>query len=192
MYQPVNCSRKKLGPEISKMTSPETQLLSTARFDVVEVPAIVGEPNGKMRQIVRHPGAVTIIPLVDKDHVCLIKNYRVSVDKVLIELPAGTREPAEEASITAERELIEETGYRCDKLELLHRFLLSPGILDEQMYLYVATGLTAGPPAREEGEKIDNLVVTWQQAINWVFSGEIEDAKTISGLLMFDHLRKNR
>jgi ADP-ribose pyrophosphatase len=75
---------------------------------------------------------------------------------------------------------------------LLHRFLLSPGILDEQMYLYVATGLTAGPPAREEGEEIDNLVVTWQQAINWVFSGEIEDAKTISGLLMFDHLRKNR
>jgi len=174
------------------MVSYETHLLSTPRFDVVEVPAIVGEPNGQMRQIVRHPGAVTIIPLVDEDHVCLIRNYRVSVDKVLIELPAGTREPDEEAIITAERELIEETGYRCQNLEFLHRFLLSPGILDEQMYLFVATGLTAGSPAREEGEEIDNLVVTWQQAIDWVFSGEIKDAKTITGLLMFDHLRENR
>ena len=174
------------------MASHETHLLSTARFDVVEVPAIVGEPNGKTRQIIRHPGAVTIIPLVDEDHVCLIKNYRVSVDQVLLELPAGTREPGEEAIITAERELIEETGYRCENLEFLHRFLLSPGILDEQMYLYVATALTAGAPAREEGEEIDNLVVAWQQAIDWVFSGEIKDAKTITGLLMFDHLRKNR
>ena len=174
------------------MAPQETHLLSTARFDVVEVPAIVGTPHGKTRQIVRHPGAVTIIPLVDEDHVCLIKNYRVSVDKVLIELPAGTREPNEEAIITAERELIEETGYRCKNLELLHRFLLSPGILDEQMHLYVATSLTAGAPAREEGEEIDNLVVTWKQAIDWVFSGKIKDAKTITGLLMFDHLRKNR
>jgi ADP-ribose pyrophosphatase len=174
------------------MASQETHLLSTARFDVVEVPAIVGKPNGKTRQIVRHPGAVTIIPLVDEDHVCLINNYRVSVNEVLIELPAGTREPEEEAIITAERELIEETGYRCKNLEFLHGFLLSPGILDEQMYLYVATGLTAGAPAREEGEEIDNLVVTWQQAIDWVFSGEIKDAKTITGLLMFNHLRKNR
>ena len=174
------------------MVSHETHLLSTPRFDVVEVPAIVSEPNGKKRQIVRHPGAVTIIPLVDEDHVCLIRNYRVSVDKVLLELPAGTRESGEEAIITAERELIEETGYRCQSLEFLHRFLLSPGILDEQMYLYVATGLTAGSPAREEGEEIDNLVVTWKQAIDWVFSGEIKDAKTITGLLMFDHLRKKR
>ena len=174
------------------MASQETHLLSTARFNVVEVPAIVGEPNGKTRQIIRHPGAVTIIPLVDEDHVCLINNYRVSVDEVLIELPAGTREPEEEAIITAERELIEETGYRCKNLEFLHGFLLSPGILDEQMYLYLATGLTAGAPAREAGEEIDNLVVTWQQAIDGVFSGEIKDAKTITGLLMFDHLRKSR
>lgn len=174
------------------MASQETHLLSTARFDVVEVPAVVDKPNGKTRQIVRHPGAVTIIPIVDRDHVCLIKNYRVSVDEVLIELPAGTREPDEEAIITAERELIEETGYRCENLELLHCFLLSPGILDEQMHLYVATDLTPGAPAREEGEEIDNLVVTWQQAIDWVFSGKIKDAKTITGLLMFDHLRKNR
>jgi ADP-ribose pyrophosphatase len=56
----------------------------------------------------------------------------------------------------------------------------------------VATSLTAGAPAREEGEEIDNLVVTWKQAIDWVFSGKIKDAKTITGLLMFDRLRKNR
>ena len=93
------------------MSDHETHLLSTSRFDVVEVPADPANPDGKKRQILRHPGAVTILPLVDDDHICLIRNYRVSVGKELLELPAGTLEPNEPHAVTAKRELIEETGF---------------------------------------------------------------------------------
>jgi ADP-ribose pyrophosphatase len=72
----------------------------------------------------------------------------------------------------------------------LHAFFLSPGILDERMHLYLATGLTAGEPAREEGEEIENLLVSLDVAIQMVFRGEIEDAKTIVALLFGERLRR--
>src|SRR5262245_29189080 len=83
--------------------------------------------NTKTRDIVRHPGACVILPLLDDGRVCLIRNWRVAVKQTLIELPAGTLEPPEPPAQTAKRELIEETGYRAKKIELLHAFYLSPG-----------------------------------------------------------------
>jgi len=74
------------------------------------------------------------------------------------------------------------------KIEFLHAFFLSPGILDEKMHLYLATGLTEGPTAREEGEEIENWLVPWNEAIAMVFRGDIQDAKTIVGLLWADRL----
>lgn len=144
------------------------------------------EGNQREREVVRHPGAVTILPLLDDGRVCLIRNYRVSVDKTLIELPAGTLEPGEDPRVTAERELIEETGYRCAKIELLHAFYLSPGILDERMHLYIATGLTLGETAREEGELIENLLLPFEEALALIDRGEIQDAKTMAGLLFYE------
>ncbi|MBA63829.1 MAG: NUDIX hydrolase [Planctomycetaceae bacterium] len=173
------------------MSDHETHLLSTSRFDVVQVPADPANPNGKQRQVIRHPGAVAILPLVDDTHLCLIRNYRVSVGKELLELPAGTLEPEEPHAVTAERELIEETGYRPSKLELVHSFYLSPGILDEQMHLYVATGLTQGEAAREEGELITNYVVSWKTALQLVKECKICDAKSIAGILMYDQLKRS-
>ena len=172
------------------MTDQEKQLLSTARFDVVELPADPAHPNGKHRQVIRHPGAVTIVPMVDKNHVCLIRNYRVSVGMKLLELPAGTLEPNEPHAVTAQRELIEETGYRAEAIQHLHSFYLSPGILDEQMHLYLATGLTPGEAAREEGELISNYVVPWETALQLVKEKQICDAKSIAGLLMVDQLKR--
>jgi ADP-ribose pyrophosphatase len=163
-------------------------LLQTKKFRVVR--ETVRTPGGKdkTREIVRHPGACVLVPLLDDDRVCLIRNFRISVNTTLIELPAGTLEPNEPPHVTAERELIEETGYRAAKIELLHAFYLSPGILDEKMHLYLATGLSEGATAREEGEEIENLVVPWNQAIDMVFRGQIKDAKTIVGLLWVDRL----
>lgn len=165
-------------------------LLESAKFRVVRETVTTGAGKTKTRDIVRHPGACVILPLLDDGRVCLIRNWRIAVATTLIELPAGTLEPPEPPHETAERELIEETGYRAKKIEFLHAFFLSPGILDEKMHLYLATGLTAGQPAREEGEEIENWLVSWDDALAMIFRGEIQDAKTIVGLLWVDRLRK--
>ena len=123
------------------MSSKPEELLVTRKFRVVRhvAPGRDGQPHFK--DVVIHPGAVTILPMVDHEHVCLIRNERVAVGKTLVELPAGTLEPDEDPAVTAHRELIEETGYRADRMEKLCEFFMSPGILNERMYLYVATGL---------------------------------------------------
>ncbi len=165
-------------------------LLNAQRFRVEM--ATRTDANGAVhqREVVRHPGAVTILPMVDQQHVCLIRNYRMAVAQTLIELPAGTLEPGEQPAVTAQRELIEETGYRAGRIEQVHSFFLSPGILDERMHLFVATDLTPGPAAREAGEEIENLVVTWDEALQMVRDGRIEDAKTIVSLLFYDRCHR--
>jgi len=164
-------------------------LLVASRFKVVREFQKTSE-GLRPREIVRHPGAVVVLPLLDDGRVCLIRNYRISVNQTLIELPAGTLEPGEEPIQNAERELMEETGYRAAKLQKLHAFYLSPGILDERMHLFLATGLTAGETAREAGEDIDNLVVPWDEALEMAVDGRIQDAKSIVGLLLVDRLLK--
>ena len=164
-------------------------LLETSRFRVERVTRTLADGTPHQREVIRHPGAVTILPLVDEQHVCLIRNYRVSVDQTLIELPAGTREPHEPPETTAHRELIEETGYRAGELTEIHQFYLSPGILDERMYLYLATDLELVGAQREVGEEIENLVVSLTEAIAMVQDGQIQDAKTIVGLLHYCQFR---
>src|SRR5262245_44450436 len=171
------------------MSSEPTVLLQTPRFTVVRESYPASRGGVKAREIIRHPGAVVIAPLLDDGRVCLIRNYRVSVKRTLIELPAGTLEPPEEPHVTAERELAEETGYRAAKLALLHAFYLSPGILDEKMHLFLATGLTEGKPHREAGEEIENLLVPLKEAVAMIFRGQIEDAKTIVGILWTNQWR---
>lgn len=179
----------RLPPSLRKscdVAKPPKILLKTSRFSVEEVEQSLPDGGIHRRQVVRHPGAVTIIPLVQDNCVCLIRNFRVAVQQTLIELPAGTLEPNEDPVRTAERELIEETGYRAKQITHLHTFYLSPGILDERMHLYLATGLDEVGAERERGEQIENLIVPWQDAIEMVFQGAIQDAKTIVGLLYYD------
>ena len=164
-------------------------LLITERFRVEQVHQALSDGGTRTRAVVRHPGAVAIIPLVDSDHVCLIRNYRISVEETLVELPAGTLEPPDSPESTAHRELIEETGYRAQQLRELHSFYLSPGILDERMHLFLAEQLDFVGAQREPGEEIENLIVSWAEAIKLVHDGVIQDAKTIVGLLMYDAIR---
>lgn len=161
----------------------EQLLLVTRRFRVASVQETTQDGTKRQREVVRHAGSVAIVPVVDENHVCLIRNFRVSVGKTLVEIPAGTLEPDEDPRAAALRELAEETGYRADRLELLTACYLSPGILDERMHVFVATGLTLGPAAREPGEQIENLIVTWDEAIQQIRDGTIQDAKTIVGVL---------
>jgi ADP-ribose pyrophosphatase len=165
-------------------------LLAAQRFRVETVYRADAGGRVRQREVVRHPGAVTVVPLLAEQHVCLIRNYRVAVARTLIELPAGTLEPPEDPQVTAARELEEETGYRAGQLTRLHAFYLSPGILDERMHLFLATQLTAGDARREAGEEIENLIVPWEQALEWALTGTIEDAKSIVGLLVCEALRR--
>lgn len=144
-------------------------------------------PDGRQhtRDIVRHPGAVVLLPITEDGRVVLIRNYRVSIDQTLLELPAGTIEQGDSPEQTAGRELIEETGYRADRLQMIRKFYSSPGICDEVMYLFLASGLVAGEPDREANEQIENQLAGWDEIRQWIADGTIQDAKTLVGLMSY-------
>ena len=165
-------------------------LLRARRFTVVRRRRSL--PDGRVveQESIEHPGAVTILPILEDGAVCLIRNYRMAVGQWLVELPAGTLEPDEDPAVTARRELQEETGYTCTRLRKLHEFFVSPGILHERMHLYLATGLTAGDSDLQPGEQIQPHVVPWQEALAMTRDGRIQDAKTLIALLYYAHQRQ--
>ena len=161
-------------------------LLKTRRFDVVRRAYTTAEGVRHDREVILHPGAVAVIPQLDDGRICLIENYRVAVGQTLLEIPTGTREPGEDPAVTARRELREETGFEAREFRRLHEFWMSPGIFNERMHLYLATGLTAGERDLDEGEQISNRIVTWEETLELLRSGQIEDAKTLAGLLFYE------
>jgi ADP-ribose pyrophosphatase len=168
---------------------PSKKIFQAKRFAIEEVEEIL--PNGArlVRNIVRHPGAVVVLPVVSADQICMINTYRVAIDRWNLELPAGTLDKSLTPIQTAELELQEETGYRCESLEHVHTFAMSPGILDEKMHFFVAKGLTPGLTAREEGEQMDNRLLTWPQIDQLLRDRKIVDAKSIACLLWYMRYR---
>ncbi len=141
------------------------------------------------REIVLHPGAVAILALPDPEHVCLLRNRRLSVAEVLWEIPAGTLEPPEPPEAAAVRELAEETGYRAGRWRKLAEFYPSPGILSEHMVLFLAEDLTPGAMDLEADEELAPQIVSRNDALTWALDGTIRDAKTMVALLLWDRLR---
>lgn len=137
-------------------------------------------PNGATatREIVRHPGAVAVIALVD-DKMLVVEQYRKPFDKNLVEIPAGKLDAGEEPMEAAKRELAEETGYTAGQIRLLSSFYTSPGFADEKIYLYLAEQLEAGEVHLDEDEFLDCRAVTLEEAEQLVAEGRIGDAKTI-------------
>jgi ADP-ribose pyrophosphatase len=148
-------------------------------------------PDGRAihRDAVLHPGAVAVLPFVDADHVCLLRNHRFILDTVLWEVPAGTLEPGEPVEDAARRELAEETGYRASEWRKLTEFFPSPGILSERLHVFLARGLTPGPMHLEADEKLEPHILPWSQALTWATDGTIQDAKTLVAVLLWDRLR---
>jgi ADP-ribose pyrophosphatase len=142
------------------------------------------------RDVVLHPGAVAILPVVDPNHVCLVRNRRPIVGETLLEVPAGTLEPGEAPERAAVRELAEETGYQAARWRRLTAFYPSPGVLSETTHLFVAEDLTPGPMHLERDEELEPVVVPWTQALAWVRDGTIRDAKTLVALLLWEEERK--
>jgi ADP-ribose pyrophosphatase len=141
------------------------------------------------RDVILHPGAVVILPMVDRDHVCLLRNHRFVVDETLWELPAGTLEAGEPPERAAVRELAEETGYVARRWQKLAAAYASPGCLSEMMHIFVAEELTPGPARPEKDETLEPHIVEWSAALGWTADGTIRDVKTIAGLLLWDRHR---
>jgi ADP-ribose pyrophosphatase len=152
----------------------------------------VGEfqaPDGHRfeRDLVHHPGAVSVVPLLDNGDAVLVRQYRAPLDAELLEIPAGKRDVhGEEPIVTAQRELGEEVGLRAEHLDLLCEFFNSPGFSDEHSYTYLATGLApcASSPdgAEERAMQIEHVPLAGVPDL--ITAGEIVDAKSIIALLL--------
>ena len=145
-------------------------------------------PDGTVikRDMIFHPGAVVILPLLGDGKVVLLRNHRFVIGETLWELPAGTLEPNEPLEECAKRELTEETGYTAETWTSLGYLYASPGVLDEKLHLFVAEGLTPGNMQLEADEQLEPVIVPFAEAIRMCVSGEIKDAKTITALLLWE------
>jgi ADP-ribose pyrophosphatase len=143
-------------------------------------------PNGSetIREVVEHPGAVVIVAVDQDGTVLLVRQYRHAVGRDILELPAGTLEKNEPPDAAAPRELKEETGYTAQRWDLLTRFFSSPGILTEELHIFLARDLAEGLFQPMEDEDISLERVPLPEALQRVRRGEIVDAKSMLGLLL--------
>lgn len=136
------------------------------------------------RDVVHHPGSAVIVPVHDDGTVVFVRQYRHPAVRYLLELPAGTLEDGERPDACALRELEEELGLAAEQLDKLTEFFVSPGFLEEKMWVYLATGLSEGKPNPDEDEVLDIVRLPIGDALEMITSGEIQDAKTIIGLML--------
>jgi ADP-ribose pyrophosphatase len=143
-------------------------------------------PNGKpaTREVIRHIGAVCVLPLTEKNEVICVRQYRYPFEKMLLELPAGKLDSKDEnPEEAARRELHEEAGVICENLQYIGDIYPSPAILDEVIRMYIATGLTYTDVCPDEDEFINVEYIPFDTLIQMVISGEICDGKTQAALL---------
>lgn len=147
------------------------------------------EPGGveATREVVTHHGSVVLLPVLGRDGIILVRQYRHTVGDFLWEIPAGRIERGESPIAAAKRELAEETGYRARRLKLLMDVYPTPGFVAERMYLYAATGLTAGATNFDADERIETRPFPLTTLLRMIRARKIHDAKSVAGILFFAH-----
>jgi ADP-ribose pyrophosphatase len=171
---------------IAMRDTAEVRMAHQGRLFNVEILSWTDEDGRRVqREVVRHPGAVLVVPLLEEDRLVLLRHDRVAVGERLWELPAGTLEPGEDPQEAACRELEEETGYRPGSIRALGEFYSSPGFCDELMRAFVADELEWVGQRLEPGEQIEVEVVTRSEALAMIDDGRIRDGKTVAALLMW-------
>lgn len=138
-----------------------------------------------VKEVVEHPGASAILPILEDGRILLIKQYRHPIGEVIFEIPAGTLERDEDPEKCAIRELKEETGYAAGKISYLTTLYLAPGYSSERLHIYLAKNLRKGEQRLEEDEEIDVIKMRLEDAVEAIKSGKIKDAKTIAAILLY-------
>jgi ADP-ribose pyrophosphatase len=173
---------KELPKDLPKILS--SQKVFDGRVFNVTVDTVSEGELTYQREVVHHNGSAVIVPVFDDGTVALVKQYRHPAVRYLLEVPAGTLGKGERPEIGAARELKEELGLVAARLEKLSEFFVSPGFCEEKMWVYLATELSKGEQALEDDEIIEVVRLPIADALEMITSGEIEDAKTIIGLML--------
>jgi len=160
-----------------------SNVMYEGKFRVVR--DVVKTTEGKVcsYETLEHPGAVVVLPILDKERFLLVEQYRHSVKEVLLEFPAGTLEVGEDPSVCAVRELTEEIGMTCDELIPLGELFPAPGFCNERQYLYCARSLRPEKGVPDEDENIVVVELSKADIMEAVRTGRLRDAKSIALLM---------
>ncbi|MBQ7225207.1 MAG: NUDIX hydrolase [Clostridia bacterium] len=175
----------------------EKKISSRQVFDGVVVKLFVDQvelPDGKtaIREVVRHPGAVCVIPVTDDNEVIMVRQFRYAMGEALLEVPAGKLEPNEDPLEAALRELEEESGVVAKRVEHIGELYTTVAIFDERIQMYLATGLTYKNAHPDDGEFLEVEKIPLSTLVNMVMNGEIKDSKTQIAILKADKILRER
>jgi ADP-ribose pyrophosphatase len=160
-------------------------------IDIEQMDVEIGQRGSHTYQIIRHPGGAGVLPVHDDGTVSLIHQLRPAVDVVMLEIPAGRLSPGEPPAVCASRELREETGMKVDRLIPLGIVHSSPGVFDEIVHLFAASGISQGDAQPEADEEIEVLRLPLAEALQMASDGRISDAKTLVALFRWDLLTRS-
>ncbi len=175
----------------------EKKLSSEEIFDGVAIHLYRDEillPNGKkgVREVIRHPGAVCVLPIKDDGNVIFVNQFRYAFNKVTLEAPAGKLDKGEIPLDAAKRELREETGLIANNIVYLGEMYTTPALIDEIIHLYLATDLVSGEQDLDEDEFINVIEMPFVEAVGKVMNGEIKDSKTQTIILKAEKYLQGR
>ncbi|MFQ5940440.1 MAG: NUDIX hydrolase [Nitrososphaerales archaeon] len=163
----------------------ESEIVYNGKVISVRVDKILVNGRETMREVVEHTGSVAILPLIGNT-VVMEKQYRYAIGKELYEIPAGTLEEGESPEECAERELIEETGYKAGRLEPLGQCYMTPGYCTEMIHFFIATGLEeVKSHDMDADEQLTIVKMSIDDAVKMILNGEIQDAKTACAILTY-------
>ena len=174
----------------------EKKISSEEIFDGVAIHLFKDEillPNGNkgVREIIRHPGAVCVLPVTDGGEVVFVNQFRYAMNKVTLEVPAGKLEKGEDPKEAALRELSEETGLSAGRIFPIGELYTTPALIDEVIYMYIATDLSEGAQHLDTDEFVNVLKMPLEKAVDMVMAGEIKDSKTQICILKADRFLKD-
>ena len=172
----------KLPGELPKVIDSKT--IFRGRVFEVSVDTVSEGEKTYARDVVHHPGSAVIVPVFDDGTIALVRQYRHPAVRYLLEVPAGTLRRGEAPEEGAKRELEEELGVVSGRLEKLSEFFVSPGFCEEKMWVYLATELTDTRQQLDDDEILEVVRIPFSQALSMITTGEIEDAKTIIGVML--------